>query len=206
MHPHLILMDHLFNNKIMQRFEKFYFSGQHNGEIIIKIVRRHWFNILEQYFIIIGLLFLMLVSLQFLPIFFTGNNDMPIFIFVESFLAILVWIYIFIIWIDFYFDVWIITNERIVNIEQKDLFIRTISELRFDKIQDISIEIFGLIPTILNFGDVYVQTAGNTERFCFRNVPDPQKIKGLVMNMQTMVVKKDEAEIINRISPLLRGQ
>jgi len=206
LHPHLILMDHLFNNKIMQRFEKFYFSGQHNGEIIIKIVRRHWFNILEQYFIIIGLLFLMLVSLQFLPIFFTGNNDMPIFIFVESFLAILVWIYIFIIWIDFYFDVWIITNERIVNIEQKDLFIRTISELRFDKIQDISIEIFGLIPTILNFGDVYVQTAGNTERFCFRNVPDPQKIKGLVMNMQTMVVKKDEAEIINRISPLLRGQ
>ncbi|MFA6183929.1 MAG: PH domain-containing protein [Parcubacteria group bacterium] len=190
----------------MQKFEKFYFSGQHNGEIIIKIIRRHWFNILEQYFIVIGLLFLMLLSLQFLPMFFLGSTEMPVLIFAESFLAILIWIYIFIIWIDFYFDVWIITNERIVNIEQKDLFIRTISELRFDKIQDISIEIFGLIPTILNFGDIYVQTAGNTERFCFRNVPDPQKIKGLIMNMQTMVVKKDEAEIINRISPLLRGQ
>ncbi|MDX9913774.1 MAG: PH domain-containing protein, partial [Candidatus Moranbacteria bacterium] len=99
----------------------------------------------------------------------------------------------------------IITNERIVNIEQKALFIRTTSELKFDKIQDISINIVGLIPTVLNFGDVHVQTAGNTERFLFHKVPDPQKIKSLIMNMQTMTLQKSEAETIHRISPLLRG-
>ncbi|KKP59066.1 MAG: hypothetical protein UR51_C0001G0026 [Candidatus Moranbacteria bacterium GW2011_GWF1_34_10] len=190
----------------MQKFEKFHFHGQHNGEIIIRIIRRHWFNILEQYFIIIGILFLMLLSIQILPMYFASNADLPIFFFIESFLMIILWIYSFIIWIDFYFDVWIITNERIVNIEQKALFIRTISELKFDKIQDVSIEIFGLIPTILNFGDVHVQTAGNTERFLFHKVPDPQKIKGLIMNMQTMTMRKDEAEAIHRISPLLRGK
>lgn len=189
----------------MNNFEKFHFHGQHNGEIIIKIIRRHWFNILEQYFILFGVLFLMTISLWILPSFFTENTEMPIFLFIESFLAIILWIYAFIIWIDFYFDVWIITNERIVNIEQKALFIRTISELKFDKIQDTSIEIIGLIPTILNFGDVHVQTAGNTERFLFHKVPDPQKIKGLIMNMQTMSNRKDQAEIINKISPLLRG-
>jgi len=140
----------------MNKFEKFHFHGQHNGEIIIKIIRRHWFNILEQYFIIIGILFLMLASFQLLPMYFSDNDDLPIFFFIESFLAIIVWIYIFIIWIDFYFDVWIITNERIVNIEQKALFIRTTSELKFDKIQDISINIVGLIQTVLNFGDVHV--------------------------------------------------
>lgn len=188
----------------MNKFDKFHFHGQHNGEIIIKIIRRHWFNILEQYFIIIGIIFLMVISFWLLPMFLAQNSDLPIFFFVESFLAIVIWIYAFIIWIDFYFDVWIITNERIVNIEQKALFTRTISELKFDKIQDTSVEIKGLIPTVLNFGDVHVQTAGNTERFLFHKVPDPQKIKGLIMNMQTMTLKKDEAEAIHRISPLLR--
>jgi hypothetical protein len=189
----------------MNKFEKFHFHGQHTGEIIIKIIRRHWFNILEQYFIIIGIIFLMLASLYFLPLYFTQNNEMKIFLFIESFLLILIWIYSFIIWIDYYFDVWIITNERIVNIEQKALFVRTVSELKFDKIQDVSINIIGLIPTILNFGDVHVQTAGNTERFLFHKIPDPQKIKGLIMNMQTMTIKRDEAEVIHRISPFLRN-
>lgn len=190
----------------MHRFEQFHFHGQHNGEIIIKIIRRHWFNILEQYFIIIGVISLMAASFWFLPMHFSQNNEMPIFFFIESFLAIILWIYSFIIWVDFYFDVWIITNERIVNIEQKALFVRTISELKFDKIQDTSVEIIGLIPTILNFGDVYVQTAGTTERFLFRKISDPQKIKSLIMNMQTMTFRKDEAEAIHRFSPLLRSK
>lgn len=146
----------------------------------------------------------MTISLWVLPVYFMENNEIPIFLFVQSFLATIIWIYAFILWIDFYFDVWIITNERIVNIEQKALFIRTISELKFDKIQDTSVEIKGLIPTVLNFGNVHVQTAGNTERFLFHKVPDPQKIKGLIMNMQTMTIRKDEAEAIHRISPLLR--
>lgn len=190
----------------MQNFEQFHFHGQHTGEKIIKIIRRHWLNIAQQYFIIIGIVFLMIISLNILPMYFIENDELPVFMFVQSLLAIVLWIYSFIIWIDFYFDVWIITDKRIVNIEQKALFVRSVSELKFDKVQDVSTEIIGLIPTVLNFGDVHVQTAGNTERFLFHKVPDPQKIKGLIMNMQAMTAKRDEAETIHRISPLLRGQ
>ena len=146
----------------------------------------------------------MFISLQILPLYLTDIEETPIFYFVESFLAIILWLYSFIVWIDYYFDVWIITDQRIVNIEQKALFMRTISELKFEKIQDVSTTVTGLIPTILNFGDVHVQTAGNTEKFFFYRVPDPQKIKGLIMNMQAMTAKRDEAEAIHRISPLLR--
>lgn len=190
----------------MENLEQFHFHGQHTGEKIIKIIRRHWFNIAQQYFIVFAIIVLMLVSLQVLPMYFIENEDVPVFVFIESFLAIVLWIYIFIVWIDFYFDVWIITDQRIVNIEQKALFMRTVSELKFEKIQDVSTDIKGLLPTIMNFGDVHVQTAGNTERFLFHKVPDPQRIKGLIMNMQVRTAKRDEAEVISRISPLLRGQ
>lgn len=189
----------------MENFEKFHFSGQHNGEKIIKIIRRHWFNIAQQYFIVFAIVFLMLASFQIMPMYFLEEGELPVFLFIQSFLAIVLWIYIFIIWIDFYFDVWIITNERIVNIEQKALFMRTVSELKFEKIQDVSTDIKGLLPTIMNFGDVHVQTAGNTEKFFFHKVPDPQKIKGLIMNMQAMNARRSEAEIIGKISPLLKN-
>ena len=188
----------------MQNLEKFHFHGQHHGEKIIKIIRRHWFNIAQQYFIVVGMVLLILVSLEIIPIYLIDQENATVFFFVQSFLAVILWLYSFIIWIDFYFDVWIITNQRIVNIEQKALFMRTVSELKFEKIQDVATDIKGLIPTVLNFGDVYAQTAANTERFLFHKVPDPQKIKGLIMNMQAMSAKRDEAEAIHRISPLLR--
>jgi len=189
----------------MLNFKDFHFHGQHSGEKIIKIIRRHWFNIAQQYFIIIGVILSMIIALEFLPMQFIQNEQLPIFNFVQSFMAILIWIYSFIIWIDFYFDVWIITDERIINIEQKALFVRVVSELKFDKVQDVSTNITGLIPTILNYGDVHVQTAGTTERFLFHKVPDPQKIKGLIMNMQAMTARRDEAETIHKISPFFKN-
>jgi len=84
------------------------------------------------------------------------------------------------------------------------LFVRSVSELKFAKIQDIHTEVTGLIPTILNYGDVYIQTAGTKERFLFRKVPDPYKLKGMIMNMQNKTIKKEEAEFIAKASPFMR--
>jgi hypothetical protein len=101
----------------------------------------------------------------------------------------------FIIWIDYYFDVWIVTNERIVNIEQKGLFSRGISELELENIQDITVEVLGIIPTFLNYGNLYVQTAAEKERFIFKHVPDPYAIKDLIMNLQKTYEKKEAHDL-----------
>jgi uncharacterized membrane protein YdbT with pleckstrin-like domain len=95
-----------------------------------------------------------------------------------------IWITFFLIWIDYYFDVWIITDRRVVNIEQKGLFNRQVSELELLRIQDITTEVTGVIPTILNYGDVFIQTAGENPRFIFRQVSDPYGIKDTLMNLQ----------------------
>ncbi len=188
----------------MNKFKNFSFRGQRADEKIIKVVRRHWFNILQQYFIVFFLIFLIILSIQFLPLYLSLEKDTTIVWFVASTLSIIIWLYCFILWIDYYFDVWIITNSRIVNIEQKALFVRSVSELKFAKIQDIHTEVKGLIPTILNYGDVYIQTAGTKERFLFRKVPDPYKLKGMIMNMQNKTIKKEEAEFIAKASPFMR--
>jgi uncharacterized membrane protein YdbT with pleckstrin-like domain len=71
-----------------------------------------------------------------------------------------------------------------VNIEQKGLFIREMSELKIANIQDVTTEVTGVIPSVLNFGDVFVQTAGEARRFRFRQVPNPYGIKDQIMSLQ----------------------
>lgn len=188
----------------MYKFKNFSFRGQHTNEKIIKIVRRHWFNILQQYFIILFFVFMLFFGTQILPFYLSFSENKEILLFVISSFFVITWIYCFILWIDYYFDVWIITDTRIVNVEQKALFVRSVSELKFAKIQDIHTEVKGLIPTILNYGDVYIQTAGTKERFLFRKVPDPYKLKGIIMNMQTKTIRKEEAEFIAKASPFMR--
>ena len=116
--------------------------------------------------------------------------------------ALITWIFFFLLWIDYYFDVWIITNKRVVNVEQKGLFNREVSELELERIQDITTDVKGVIPTFLNYGDVYVQTAGKTERFDFADVPDPYGIKDIIMNLQ----KAKHLEENNELGEVIREE
>jgi uncharacterized membrane protein YdbT with pleckstrin-like domain len=111
----------------------------------------------------------------------------------------LTWIMLFLIWVDYYFDVWIVTDNRIVNIDQKGLFSREVSELELDKIQDITTDVKGVIPTFLNFGDLQVQTAAEEERFLFHNIPDPYDVKNIIMNLHKNSEKKIENEFGNML-------
>jgi uncharacterized membrane protein YdbT with pleckstrin-like domain len=167
-------------------------------EGITKIIHRHWFDITKQFLVVFLMLFFMAVSFYLLPLFtsfFSEGENIRFFIFMESFFAIFVWIYSFFIWIDYYFDIWVITSERVINIEQKGLFIRCLSELKLDRIQDVTVEVTGIFATILNFGDVFIQTAGEKERFVFRQVPDPYAIKDMIMSLQKKIIAEETNEL-----------
>ncbi len=179
-------------------FGRFHFQGQHENEQILMVIHRHWFNILVHLGSIVILSVVLLGSISFLPTLFpeaaTGQN-LFFFSFAQNTLLLFLWLFGFLVWIDYYFDVWIITNERIVNIEQKGLFTRHISELRFSRIQDVTSSVSGLVPTMLNFGDVYVQTAAEEERFVFRQVADPFAVKDEVMRLSRESSRNDMESI-----------
>lgn len=178
-------------------FGRYHFQGQHENEQILMVIHRHWFNILMHLGTIILLSLVLFGSLAVLPSLFPeiGVESATFFAFVQSTLLLFLWLFSFLVWIDYYFDVWIVTNERIVNIEQKGLFTRRISELRFSRIQDITATVDGLVPTMLNFGDVTVQTAAEEERFLFRQVADPFAVKDRVMTLSRQAGQEDMNEI-----------
>ncbi len=170
-----------------------HFQGQHENEQVLRVIHRHWFNILMHFIVVFFCTFFVVGSFSILPLFFPEivSGASTLFSFAQNTIFIFIWLYGFLVWIDYYLDVWIVTNERIVNIEQKGLFTRHISELRFSRVQDVTSSVDGLIPTMLNFGDVYVQTAAEQERFVFRQVGDPFAIKDEVMRLSREATRDD---------------
>ncbi len=186
----------------MKLFSQSLFKEITEKEKIIKIIHRHWFDIFQQFLIVILIIGALIGGFLIFPSLspdFRGAEYYPLLIFLESAFALLIWVYAFLIWVDYYFDVWIVTSERVVNIEQKGLFLRQLSELKYNKIQDVTVDVKGFFPTILNYGDVQIQTAGEEGKFLFRQIPDPYGIKNIIMNLQ----KQHEAEKVSEIGEMI---
>ena len=61
-------------------------------------------------------------------------------------------------WIAWYYSVFIITDQRFIQITQKGLFHRSVVDIGLNQIQMVNYEIAGLQETLLGFGTMMVQT------------------------------------------------
>ena len=90
---------------------------------------------------------------------------------------------VFMSWIMYYLNVQVITNERIIDVNQKGLLHHETTEFNIEVLQDATTEIKGLIANALNFGNVKVQTAGENQNFVFDHVAHPHKIARTIMEL-----------------------
>jgi hypothetical protein len=61
-------------------------------------------------------------------------------------------------WIGWHFSVFIVTDQRFIQITQKGLFHRAVADLGLPQIQSVNYEIKGLQETLLGFGTIKMQT------------------------------------------------
>ncbi len=162
------------------------FPGQQENEEISLVVRQHWMVFFMRF--LAWLLFAAFLPLSDWAIvnFAPGLSNDPY----ASYVSLIQNIYLmflvlglFILWIIYYLNIQIITDQRIVDITQNSLISHTISELHLSNIEDVTAEITGVFGTFLDYGNVYVQTAGETERFVFVKVPDPAGIEKLILDL-----------------------
>ncbi len=61
-------------------------------------------------------------------------------------------------WISWHFSVFIVTDQRFIQITQKGLWHRSVADLGLAQIQSVNYEIAGLQATLLGFGTIKMQT------------------------------------------------
>lgn len=180
--------------------QSYIFKDRRQNEEIILFLRRHWlilvFKLIPAVFFLAILVTIFFLKANLLVFFSLESAVFDLFL---ASLWMFFWSLLFILWIDYYLDVWIVTDQRVINIEQLGLFRRSISELELSKIQDVTSEVTGVIPTLFNYGFVFIQTAGEKERFLFQQVAGPVRVKNIIMQLQKEALwreKKEEGAIL----------
>jgi uncharacterized membrane protein YdbT with pleckstrin-like domain len=152
-----------------------------SGEKVVFFLRRHIIIFLGTMLMIIFMMLIpigayLLINVSW-PQLLSGTLTGPLLKLIASAYYFWVWLFLFSNFIDYYLDAWVITNDRILNIEQAGLFNRTVSELDLLNIQDITSEVRGVLPFLFGYGNVFVQTAAEQGRFVFEQIPKPEEVR-----------------------------
>ncbi len=164
------------------------FINKKSYEKIEHVLHRHPLT-----FIPTILLFLFLSSLP-LVLYFLFQNFFTLFfaqvtplvvltILFTSFYYIALLCFFFIEFVLYYLDIWVVTNDRIIDVDQITLFSRTVSELDLASIQDVTTEIKGFFPTMFDYGKLIIKTASDNAHIVFHEIAHPNKIRTELVNL-----------------------
>jgi membrane protein YdbS with pleckstrin-like domain len=155
------------------------FETQTEDEKTLLLLRRHFVTNIP--WIAFSLL---MFFVPFLVAYLPQLGELPLYTAVPAnirALAVLVWYLLaigfafegFLLW---YFNVFIVTDKRIVDVDFWGLLHKSVSETPLLNIQDITHEVGGFWPVIFNYGQIFVQTAGEIPRLEMTAVPHPDRV------------------------------
>lgn len=88
---------------------------------------------------------------------------------------------------SWYFNVFMITTMRVVDVDFYNLIDKRVSDAEIEKIQDVSYSTSGPLGTTLNYGDVLVQTAAEITELVFERVPHPDRVADVLGDLRKAV-------------------
>ncbi len=155
-----------------------------DGEDIKQLIRRHPLTLVTR----LTLSFLLIVVPFFFlfPLFSLGLVGMILFFMIV--LGGVVFAFrTFIMWDS---DVLILTTLRVVEVDQRGVFSRFVTEVALPSIQDVTWSRHGVWATLFRMGNVEIQTGGATPRILVTNVSKPDMIHELINDLRHATVPK----------------
>lgn len=165
------------------------FHGKERDEAVILVIRSHWIVYVPQ--ILIALLVLVLPWVL-------GAIFSDIFKSTIIFLALLITSLLIggsilvSTLLKWYYNVDMITDQRVVDLDFPNIMAHTMSEARLENIEDITQKQLGLLGSVFDVGTVYVQTAGTSQNIEFQNIPRPRDVQEILVDL---LESKEKGEI-----------
>ncbi len=165
--------------------EGIFFENQEANEEVLLFLRRHFITNIPWIATTIILLILpplLIFVIQFLPTFL---SSLP-----PEFGTILLYIYYLLVFnfafmefVTWYFNISLVTQKRIVDIDFSDLLYHDVAITKLSLVEDTNYNQIGFIRSLFNYGDVFVQTAGEKLHFDFLAVPKPRKVIDIIQSL-----------------------
>jgi hypothetical protein len=150
-------------------------------EKIILILRRHPITNLK--WILVALV---MVMAPFMASFLPQINLLPAG---YQLVGMMIWYLItmaFVIeeFLSWYFNVDIVTDERVFDVDFVNLIYREITDANIDQIQDVTVQVGGVIRTMFDYGNVLIQTAAEIPQIEFMAVPKPDIVAQILRELR----------------------
>lgn len=158
------------------------------GEKILLVIRQTPIAFANS--LLIGTLLFLLPFFLLFPLFSMGKWGVAGFIV----LIIIAIVFAFYRLVDWYFNCGIITNMRVIDIDQKGILSRTVSEVPYYKIDDVSYNIKGFRQTMFRYGNVVAAIKGYRSSVTLRNVAKPAMIQELILAVEREVKGWDDEQ------------
>jgi len=76
-----------------------------------------------------------------------------------------------------------VTNERVVDIDFAYLLVQEVSATRITQIEDVTYRRIGVLATLFDYGNVFVQTAGTEANIEFLGIPQPKRVAQILIDL-----------------------
>jgi len=169
------------------------FETQERRERVLLLLRQHWMT--QVGWMVAAIVMILLpIGLIWVPIlaFLPGNFQL---------MAILIW-YLLVIafvyeeFITWFFHVFIITDERVVDVDFYNLLYKEVSEAKIDNIEDVTYRQGGVLRAFLNYGDVTIRTAAERREFMIEDVPQPNRV---VKILNELKLEEEHEKMVGRV-------
>ena len=83
----------------------------------------------------------------------------------------------------------VVSDKSVVQVLQKALFNRKVSRLSMSNVEDVNVEQKGILQSLLNYGTLTIQTAGEVDNFVFPLCPHPNDYATRVLEARQQFTK-----------------
>lgn len=156
-------------------------------EEVLMAVRRHWIIYVILWFVLLS--WILFSILMYSLFWFTTLNNI---------INIIFWLFYFILlyikWLDHELDLYIITNNRIIWVEQVAFLNRTVTECNLWQVQEVNSRTKWLFANILNYWTLTVLTAWNATNMQMGYAPDSMQEARKILNIVDDYRDKNKVE------------
>jgi hypothetical protein len=167
------------------RPQKVHFSTQGKDEQIILFLRKHPITQLPW---ILVLILITIVPFFAIPLLSSLTNlltVLPLMFWVVFiifyYMGVFAYGYVnFILW---YYNINIVTNERVIDIDFLYLLVQEVTAARLTQVEDVTLKRTGSFSTLYDYGNVFVQTAGTEVNIEFLQIPKPRQVSQILIDL-----------------------
>lgn len=191
------LVGHKGSDSLLTSFTTFpakvLFESQDDEEEVIIFLRQHPIVMVPAVLLVIFLL-----TLPSVFIFFPPYASLPV---TYQLVIALGW-YLFVFgyalakFMGWFYNIYIVTDERVVDVDFVNILFRKISVAKIDEIQDVNITASGSFETFFGYGNIFIQTAAEVSEFDFLAIPKPDQV-GKILNQ--LIDQEEQEKIEGRV-------